>query len=40
MLIGENGCRRQDGGLFAVHHGFESGTHRDFGLAIANVADD
>ena len=38
VLIGEHRRRRQDGGLLAVHHGLERGTHRDFRLAVTDVA--
>ena len=40
MLIRKDRRRRQDGRLFAVHHGLERRTHRDLGLAVADIADD
>ena len=40
MLIGEDRCRRQNSDLFSVHHGLERRTHRDLGLAVADIADD
>ena len=38
MLKGEDGGGREDRDLTAVLHGFESGAHGDFGLAVADVA--
>ena len=38
MLLRENGRRREYRDLFAVHHGFEGGANRDFGLAEADIA--
>ena len=38
VLEGEHGRRREHRHLLAVHHGLEGGAHRDFGLAVADVA--
>ena len=38
MLLGEDGCRREDGDLLAVHHGLEGGAERNLGFAVAHVA--
>ena len=40
MLFGEDGRRREDGDLLAVHRGDERRAHGDFGLAVAGVAAD
>ena len=38
VLEREDRGRREDRHLLAVHHGLERGAHRDFGLAVADVA--
>ena len=38
MLKRQHGGRRQKRDLLAVHHRLERGAHRDFGLAVADVA--
>ena len=38
MLEGEDGGRREQRDLFAVHHRLERGAHGDLGLAVPNVA--
>jgi len=40
VLLGEDGRRREDGGLLAVQGGDVGGAHRDFRLAVARVAAD
>ncbi len=40
VLLGEDGRRREDGGLFAVERGDVGRAHRDFRLAVARVAAD
>lgn len=40
VLQGEDGGGDEDGGLFAVHDGFEGGAHGDFGFAKADIAAD
>ncbi len=38
MLKRQNGCRREERDLLAVHHGLERGAHRDFRFAVPDVA--
>ena len=38
MLLRENGGRREDGHLFAFHHGFERGADRHLRFAETDVA--
>ena len=38
MLEGQHRRRRKHRDLLAVHHRLERGAHRDFGLAVADVA--
>ena len=38
VLKREHGGRREERDLLAVHHGLEGRAHRDFGLAVADVA--
>ena len=38
MLKRQHGRRREERDLLAVHHRLERGAHRDFGLAVADVA--
>ena len=38
MLLGENGGRREDRDLFAVHNRFKRGANRDLGLAKTDIA--
>ena len=38
VLGDQQGRRHEDGGLIAVLDGLEGGSHRDFGLAVADVA--
>ena len=38
VLIREDGRRREDGHLLAVHHRLERRAHRHFGLAVSDVA--
>ena len=38
VLEREHGRRREERDLLAVHHRLERGAHRDFGLAVADVA--
>ena len=38
VLEGEHGRRREEGDLLAFHHRLERGAHRDFGLAVPDVA--
>ena len=38
VLKREHGGRREKGGLLVVHDGLEGGTHRDLGLAVADIA--
>src|SRR5262245_61632329 len=40
MLLGQNRRRRQHGNLFAAFDGEKSGSHRHFGLAVADIAAD
>ena len=38
MLLGENGGRREERDLFAVHNRFERSANRDLGLAKTDIA--
>jgi len=38
MLLGENGCRYENGDLFVVHDSLKSSTYGHFGFSKANVS--
>ena len=38
VLLGEDGCRRENGHLLFVEHGFERGAQSHLGFAVAHIA--